>query len=216
MTLPILEFEFEDDGSSSGGASLLPARDAASYARALFDLLPPSRFWEGAIVLRRVLLAAADELARIDERIRDLAREMDPRESVELLEDWERLYQLPSSGTDAERQARILAARLLRQRFRPVDVAQTMAPVLGLDAGDVQVIERSRAFAIAADDDREIYNFYVYRDPDLSGSYSISEAQALLDDISHSHTKGKVIESVRFRCNDPRSQCNRDLLGPGR
>jgi hypothetical protein len=62
-------------------------------------------------------------------------------------------------------------------------------------------------------DDREIYRFFVYRDPALPGTYDIEGAQALVDDISPSQTAGYVVESIDFLCDDPYSLCDRDLLG---
>lgn len=49
----------------------------------------------------RLLEALALEPARIDGRAADLEREADPRETFELLEDWERAYGLPDECTRA-------------------------------------------------------------------------------------------------------------------
>lgn len=85
---------------------------AESYARHLRQLLPQGRLWyldEGS-ALRQWLLGLADELARVDQRVLDLLRESDPRQAVELLAEWERVYGLSGTGTTAQRQAALAAA----------------------------------------------------------------------------------------------------------
>lgn len=188
---------------------------ADAYARMLRALLPPGRAWregwEG--VLAGALRAAADELARVSARAADLLRESDPRQADELLSDFEADLGLATTGTVDERRARVVAHLLRRQRVRPVDYQTALAPLLGQAPEDVVVIERSRADAIAMGDDQEIYRFLIYRDPDAPGSYDLESAQALVDKMAHSHTKGHVIESIDMLCDDPFSLCDRDLLG---
>lgn len=60
-------------------------------------LLPRGVLWnlEADSNISKTLLAAADELARIDTRGDDLIREIDPRTTSELLTDFERVYELP-------------------------------------------------------------------------------------------------------------------------
>ena len=188
---------------------------ALAYARMMKALLPPGRLWrlEPDSVLSQVLLGAADELLRIEGRGADLIEESDPQTADELLPDFERVLGLSSDGTLAERRARVVSKLVFRQRVRPADYRLALAPLLGQDVADVDIIERGRAFAVLVDDDHEIYRFFVYRDPDLPGSYDLDAAQELIDSISHSHTKGYVIESIDFRCEDEFSLCDRDLLG---
>ncbi len=194
-----------------------PTVTAGSYARMLGSLLPPGRVWRliGDSVLVRVLTACADELARLHGRASDLMREAIPSTVVELLAEYEVDYDLDATGSIDERKARVVALATLRQGFRPVDVQNALAPLLGQDPGDVVVIERSAAFAATIEDldGRAIYRFFVYRDPTLPGAYYIQSAQEVLDRIEHSHVIGKVIESVSFKCDDPYSLCDRDLLG---
>jgi hypothetical protein len=120
---------------------------------------------------------------------------------------------LDSDGTTAERRARVVAWLIARQRYRPADFQTTLAPLLGLDPSDVEVIERTAAFAASLGDVREIFRFFIYRDPALAGTYYVESAQALVDRIKPSHTAGHVIESIDFLCDDPLSLCDRDLLG---
>jgi uncharacterized protein YmfQ (DUF2313 family) len=68
-----------------------------AYARQLKQLLPGGALWklEPGSWLSRLLLAIADELARIDGRSEVLLDEWDPRTAVETLADWERVLGLP-------------------------------------------------------------------------------------------------------------------------
>lgn len=188
---------------------------AEAYSRMLRLLLPPGHLWKLSpdSVLGALMLAGGDELARIDIRATDLIREADPQQTEELISDYERELELSSDGTDDERRARIVALLIRRRRARPVDFQTVLAPLLGIDPDDVEVIENSRAFAIATGDDRVIYLFHICRDPGLPGTYDLDAAQDLVDDMAHSHTRGKMIESVDFLCDDEFSLCDRDLLG---
>lgn len=188
---------------------------ADAYARIQKALLPPGRVWRldlGSFITK-VFLASGDELARVSGRSADLVEEKDPRTTTELITDHESELALTASGTLQDRRDTVVALLIRRQRFRPVDVQAALTVELGLDPGDIDVIETSRAQAIAAGDDRLIYLFHVFRDPALGGTYDVAAAQVILDDISHSHTLGKIVESITFKCDEPTSLCDRDLLG---
>lgn len=186
-----------------------------AYARVLKALLPPGRVWrtdpDGTV--SKLFLAAGDELERVELRARDLLEEADPRTANELLPDYERVLGLPSDGSLEERRARVAGHLLKRSRFRPVDFQEALAPILGQATDDVVVMENDRAFAVLVGDDREIFRFFVYRDPTLPGSYDVDAAQGLMDRMKPSHTQGHVIESIDFLCDDPFSLCDRDRLG---
>ena len=186
-----------------------------AYARVQKALLPPGGLWKLIdSFLEKVFLATGDELARVSQRTADLIEETDGSTTVELLPDFERELGLTdSTGTNAERQARITAQETKRPRFRPEDVKAALAPFLDLDVVDIVLIENSNAFAISVGDETLVFKFYVFRDPALAGVADIAAAQVELDDISHSHTKGVVIESISFKCDEATSLCDRDLLG---
>ena len=186
---------------------------AEAFARLQKLLLPPSRIWDLVGDLHKIFLAAGDEMVRIEGRILDLIRESDPRQAVELLPEYERDLALVSTGTTAERQARVVAKMTQKQRVRPADFQQVLAPLFGQLAADVVIIERGRAFAVLVGDDREIYRFFAYRNPALPGTYDIAGAQSQIDQMAHSHTKGYAIESIDFLCDEPFSLCDRDILG---
>jgi len=70
---------------------------AEQYLAQLQALLPPGAAWprESGAVLTDLLLALADELARVDARGEDLTNEANPQATFELLGDWERVAGLP-------------------------------------------------------------------------------------------------------------------------
>lgn len=72
---------------------------AESYLSQLQALLPSGHAWQRApeATLTRLLAAWADEFARVDARAEQLLDEMDPRTTLELLPDWERIAGLPDS-----------------------------------------------------------------------------------------------------------------------
>jgi uncharacterized protein YmfQ (DUF2313 family) len=77
-----------------GVADRLPQ---SAYLEQLQALLPPGAAWprDPDAVLTRILDSTAAEMARIDGRAADLALEADPRTTIELLADWERVLGLP-------------------------------------------------------------------------------------------------------------------------
>lgn len=72
---------------------------ADDYRRQLAALLPPGPAWPRAAdtTLGRLLAAFADEFARVDARAADLLEEIDPRTTIELIADWERVTGLPDA-----------------------------------------------------------------------------------------------------------------------
>lgn len=95
------------------------ALTAADYLAQLQALLPQGFAWprQADAALTKLLLAWADEMARIDGRAADLVEEADPRTTAELLADWERVAGLPDpcvaalgiSQTTAQRRAALVA-----------------------------------------------------------------------------------------------------------
>lgn len=187
------------------------------FARMVVRLWPPGRYRtdpDGNIF--KLSHAIGDELARLQQRQIDLLEESDPRTTSELLPEWESQYGLTdSSGTDDERRARLQTRLLSLFGFstRPADYQRVLAPILDLDSVDVGVIEISAADAALVGRPRDVYKFYIYRDPALPGTPDLVFAQSEVDRIKHSHTRGTVIESIDFLCDDPFSLCDRDLLG---
>ncbi len=177
--------------------------------------MPPGRLWDLAIgsFLTKIFLASGDELERVSGRSADLIEEADPRTTTELITDNESELALVASGTLQERRDRVVELRTRRQGFRPADLQDALAGALDLDPSNVVILESSRAFAISVSDDTVIYLFQVYRNPALPGTPDIAAAQIQLDDIAHSHTLGRIIESTSLKCDESDSLCDRDLLG---
>lgn len=71
------------------------------YLQQLRGLLPPGPAWprDAESLLTEILTAFAQEFARIDQRIEKLLDEADPRTTLELLPDWERVAGLPDVCT---------------------------------------------------------------------------------------------------------------------
>ena len=95
------------------------ALTATAYLTQLQALLPQGFAWprQADAALTNLLLAWADELARVDGRAADLVEEADPRTTAELLADWERVAGLPDpcvevlagAQTTAQRRAALVA-----------------------------------------------------------------------------------------------------------
>lgn len=71
------------------------------YLRQLQALLPPGPAWPRDLqsLLSEILDAFAEEYSLVDQRIEDLLDEADPRTTLELLSDWERVAGLPDTCT---------------------------------------------------------------------------------------------------------------------
>jgi len=71
--------------------------DVIGYLTLLQNAIPEGLAWTRAPLafMTRLLTAIAKEFARIDARARNLPNEADPRETVELIDDWERFAGLP-------------------------------------------------------------------------------------------------------------------------
>lgn len=76
-------------------------RDAAAYRDQLLMLLPPGKAFsrDPDSVIGRLAHGLADALARVDARAEVLHDEADPRTTLELLVDWERVAALPDACT---------------------------------------------------------------------------------------------------------------------
>lgn len=86
------------------------------YLDQLKALLPPGAAWSRDLgaVIARPLQAMAEGLARVHARIQQLLKESDPRETLELLPDYERIMGLPDpcagpNPSIEQRRAQVLA-----------------------------------------------------------------------------------------------------------
>lgn len=187
------------------------------FARMLVRLWPSGKYRrDPESNIFKAMRAAGDELARLQQRQIDLLTESDPRTTSELLPEWEEQHGLiDSSGTEDERRARLETRILSLFGFstRPADWRAVLAPVLDLNPAQIVIIEVNAVDAAAVGRPRDHYLFFIYRNPALPGTPDIEFAQAEVDRIKHSHTRGTVIESIDFLTDDPFSLTDRDLLG---
>lgn len=116
-------------------------RSGADYAEGFSNLLPPGPAWprEPDTVLMRLLSGLAEVWgAKVDARAADLLeRESDPRATIELLSDWERVAGLPDAClaealTIGDRQA-ALVARLTMEGGQSIPFFLGIASALGYE-----------------------------------------------------------------------------------
>lgn len=109
-----------------------------AYLDQLKALLPPGAAWSRALgaIIGRPIEAMAEGLARVHARAQQLLTESDPRETLEMLPDWERIMGLPDpcagpSPTIEQRRAQVLAR--FRQETGPTKEAlEAFAADLGV------------------------------------------------------------------------------------
>ena len=87
----------------SAALSISDLRSAEDYGQQLRQLLPQGAAWDFAedSSFAQLLAALGEEFARIDGRALALIEEADPRTTLELLPDWERIAGLPDACTGA-------------------------------------------------------------------------------------------------------------------
>lgn len=148
--------------------------DAAAYRDQLAQLLPLGRAWprEPDTTLGGLLAGLAEEFARIDGRAADLIEEADPRTTVELLTDWERVAGLPDTcsgvpDTIRERQVAI-ANKIAELGGQSIPYFTAIAERLGYDVE----IEELSSFDVDdrvdqdvnGDDWRHVWRVNIYLD----------------------------------------------------
>lgn len=175
--------------------------DGAAYGRALKKLLPPGPLWRLTpdSVLSKLFHGLGDELARVEQRGKDLVEETDPRTASETLAEWERMLGLPDEdiltipATDAERRTAIIQ-KLLRTGGQSAAYYEGIALAAGwiiyVVDGYGSTVARVGRFRCG---DR-LYSVrwaFVYRvdvDYSLAGALSSDELERVLTRISPAHT----------------------------
>lgn len=99
-------------------------RSAAAYGSLISSLLPEGDAWprEPGMPLAKLTDWMAAEFARVDARVADLLREADPRQTAELIEEWEREVGLPdecSAGLSTLEARRAAIVTRLTERLSP-------------------------------------------------------------------------------------------------
>ena len=79
--------------------TIVRPRTSEDYARLIHQLMPRGAAWDfqPGGTMSSLLLALADEFARIDARALMVIEEADPRTALEMLADWERVAGLPDA-----------------------------------------------------------------------------------------------------------------------
>lgn len=127
------------------------------YLHTLLRLIPPGLAWRAqhATMIRAALAAIADELERVDARAAALMRELDPRQTAELLLEWERELGLPdcctpASQTQAERRAAVIQ-KLLTEGGQSATFYIALARVLGYEARVIEYRPFQAGRSVAGD-----------------------------------------------------------------
>ncbi|SDH88206.1 YmfQ family protein [Roseospirillum parvum] len=113
---------------------------SADYLTQLQALLPTGSAWprDPGATLTRLLAAAAEGLARLHARALALVEEADPRTTLELLPDWERVCGLPDTcsagrATTIEERRAAVVGRLTARGGQSVAYFQGLAEALGYE-----------------------------------------------------------------------------------
>lgn len=120
------------------------ALSAKAYLQQLQTLLPRGLAWPRAAdaYLTKLLSAFSQEFARIDTRVDDLLDEADPRTTLEMLPDWERLAGLPdpcvSIEQTVEQRQSALVTKLTMQGGQSRAYFIDMADALGYQDTEIE------------------------------------------------------------------------------
>ena len=127
------------------------------YKSLIRSLLPSGKAWSfgNASIADKVFEAIATEFCRVEERVNDLLFEADPRQSIELLEEWERLVGLPDECSP-EVENEIERRQLVLQRLTQIgalngDFYEFIGQQLGFDITVTDVKAFRAGFARAGD-----------------------------------------------------------------
>lgn len=123
---------------------------ATRYADALEELLPPGRLFQAPVgaVLRSVLEALAEEVARAHGRVERLLAEQAPRSTSELLPDWERVLGLPDSCSVVSSSVELRRAAVLSRVAVQGGQSRAVLAALALVLGYVITIEEHPTFRV--------------------------------------------------------------------
>lgn len=133
---------------------------ANDFYNQLKALLPPGPAWDDgqSAIASKLLLACADELVRINADIDRLVDEADPRTTLQLLPDYERIFGLPTdcmAGSDQTLQQR--RAALLSQMVSVGGQSRAYFIALAASAGYTITITEFRPHTVMSGVDVPIY-----------------------------------------------------------
>lgn len=162
-------------------------------------------------VIQRELMVEGDALGYAWSLFAELERYYLPDRATRMLDDWERICRIQPGPADSfeTRRNRILGFMRKIAGYSRDQIVTALAPVLDCQPSDIEIIENENT-GINPD---VVFIWFAHRDPALGGNPDFATAQRMLDEMRPAHTLGVVGESTEFRCDDPHSLCDRDLLG---
>lgn len=120
------------------------------YKRLLPNLLPRGKLWQPKEqpIFKQLLDSFAVELCRVEERAKDLLREADPRQALELLEDYERLLGLPDECSPEGPSLQDRRDQILRSLTNVGGLSKEFYEFIGLQLGFVITVENRVNFIV--------------------------------------------------------------------
>lgn len=131
--------------------------------------------------------------------------------AADLLTEHERAYGLvPRADLGAEdRRTRLVAKVRAARAGTPQAIARALASI----AADAEIFENDRAAAVASGVDHAVYVFAVLVATDVyANSDLLGLVRAIVQQMKPAHSRGNVGTRAGFRCDDPLSLTDRDLL----
>lgn len=125
------------------------------------------------------------------------------------LSDWETTLGLAGIGTTAQRQAAILAKLAYFATPTVQEIKDAMEVLLGYEP---HVHEVKAATLAGTGREDQVFVFAVECTAGYPAPSVVTAMEQVLDRIKQTHTDYRICERVGFRCDDPDSLCDRDLL----
>jgi len=189
----------------------------AEYLRLLQLFLGKGAYSDAASsVIVHELDGLANGLASADANVTGLELELFPETLDVFAGRVEAILGLPveSSLTLAQRRDRIIT-HLNTHGFRPSDLRDSVARMItSKNPEDITIIERETTDQSVVNDAHNIFEFFVFVDPEVATpTEPITRIDLVIDRQKHAHTRGQFIQSASFLTNDPNSLTDRDILG---
>ncbi len=120
----------------------------ALYKQLLVNLLPKGKLWkiDEQPVLSKVLGSTAVELARAGERVEDLKREVDPSQTNEALDQWERVFGIPDECTPEGQTPDERRTQLIQKMTNIGGISKSFYEFLILQLGFQSTVQKTRNF----------------------------------------------------------------------
>lgn len=161
--------------------------------------------------ISRELMVEGDALGFAWAQLNELLTNTLPDRSTKRLDRWEAICRIQPGPTDSiqTRRNRILAFMQQVAGYTVDKIVTAVAPVLACTPDQLEIIENRNDGV----NPEKVWLWFIKRDPALPGTPDIPTAQRIIDQMKPAHTRGLVGESTSFKCDDPHSLTDRDLLG---